>query len=188
MSVKQLITIDDLWEMPEKPGVRFELVDGKLIEVTGAGGIHTMIMVTLFRLLSEFSQRHQYGIVFPDGLGYILSPHPGRLRIPDVSFASRDRIPMDGIPEGFWPGPPDLAVEIVSPNDRAEDVHAKVGEYLESGARAVSVLWPRERSVTVSGTTGPVKELGPDDELDGGDVLPGFSVRVVEVFEVQTPR
>lgn len=187
MSVKQLITIEDLWEMPEKPGVRFELVDGELVEVPGAGAVHTMIMVTLFKLLSECSQRHQYGIVFPDGLGYILSPHPGRLRIPDVSFVSRDRIPSTGIPEGFWPGAPDLAVEIVSPNDRAEDVHAKVGEYLEAGARAVWVLWPRERSVTVYGAAGSVNELGPDDELDGGDVLPGFSVRVDKLFDVQLP-
>jgi Uma2 family endonuclease len=81
---------------------------------------------------------------------------------------------------------PDLAVEVVSPNDRANDVQEKVGEYLAAGTRLVWVLWPRSRSVSVHAGRGVTHELGPDEELDGGEVLPGFRVRVANLFEVDT--
>lgn len=185
MSVKQLVTIEDLWEMPEKPGVRFELVDGELIEVPGAGVIHGLIVALLYELIRDCVRRQQLGFVLGDGVGYILSRDPVRVRIPDVSFVSQDRVPADGLPEGFWPGAPDLAVEIVSPHDRAEDVRAKVSNYLDAGTRMVWVLWPRDQSVTVYQAGGQVKDLRPHDELDGGDVLPGFRVRVADLFDVQ---
>ncbi len=79
---------------------------------------------------------------------------------------------------------PDLAVEIVSPNDRADDINDKVHEYLEAGARLVWVFWPRRRAVMVHEPDQPIHELGPDDFLDGGDVLPGFRVRVADLFAV----
>lgn len=73
---------------------------------------------------------------------------------------------------------------VVSPHDRAQDVHAKAQGYLEAGTRQVWVLWPRERSMTVYDADGGPRELGPEARLDGGDVLPGFSVRVGNLFEV----
>ncbi len=82
----------------------------------------------------------------------------------------------------FCPVPPDLAVEIVSPNDRFSDVQAKVREYLAAGTRLVWVVWPEGRSVIVHGADGVV-ELGPEDVLSGADVLPGFEVRVGQLFE-----
>ncbi|HEV2107565.1 MAG TPA: Uma2 family endonuclease [Thermomicrobiales bacterium] len=185
MSVKHLTTIEDLWEMPEKPGVRFELVDGELIEVPGAGVVHGLISALLYRLLYTFVEEHNLGIVLHDGVGFILASDPPRLRIPDVSFVSWRRVPLTGFPEGFWPGPPDLAVEIVSPHDRAEDVHAKVRNYIDAGSEAVWVLWPREQSVTVHLPDEPARELLATDVLDGGAVLPGFSTRASDLFDVQ---
>ena len=188
MSVKQLMTIEDLWELPEKPGVRYELADGELIEVPGTSFIHGLIATLVLDLLRDFVRKQRLGLVVGDGVGYILSGEPPRLRIPDVSFVSRRRIPADGIPEGFWPGAPDLAVKIVSPNDRAENVHAKVGEYLDAGSRLVWVLWPRDRAVTAYQPGGRGQELGPESELAGEDVLPGFRVRVADLFDIDAAQ
>ena len=180
---KRLMTAEELWELPEAPGKRFELVRGELVEVPGAGYPHAELVMALLLLLHPFVAGRGLGRVFGDGLGYIIKRGPDLVRIPDVSFISRERIPEEGI-QGFVPFAPDLAVEIVSPGDRAEDVHEKAREYLAGGVQLVWVLWPRSRSISVHEPGGVTRELGPDDELDGGAVLPGFRVRVAELFEV----
>jgi Uma2 family endonuclease len=182
---KTLLTAEDFWEIPDVAGKRFELVEGELIEMPAAGGTHGYIVKVLLRLLDPFVVANDLGEVFGDGLGYIISRDPDVVRVPDVSFVARERIPAGGIPEGFIPFAPDLAVEVVSPNDRADDVHDKVREYLGAGTRMVLVLWPKHRSVSVHEPGLVARELGPEDELDGGDVLPGFRVRVGELFAVE---
>ena len=179
---ERVLTAEDLEVLPERPGVRYELHEGKLVEMPGAGGIHAAIVVRLVLLLHQFVTSRRLGFVFGDGLGYILRRHPDTVRIPDVSVVRRERVPAEGIPEGFWPGAPDLAVEIVSPHDRAEEVHERVRDYLVAGTRLVWVLWPKSRTVTVYWPDGTARELGPDEKLTGGDVLPGFDVTVSELF------
>ncbi len=182
----RLMTAEELWELPERPGVRYELVRGVPVEVPGAGALHNLIAALVYRLIYEFARTRNLGLVFTDGVAYILGHNPDTVRIPDASFVSRERIPESGIPEGFWPGAPDLAVEIVSPNDRAEDVHDKVRDYLAAGTRLVWVLWPKSRSLTVYTPDGQARELGPEQELDGGDVLPGFRAPVAALFAVES--
>jgi Uma2 family endonuclease len=182
VSVKTLMTAEDLWAMPDLPGKRFELVRGELVEMPGAGGVHTVIARLLFRLLDAFVIPRQLGEVFPDGLGYVVLHDPDIVRIPDVSFVSPERVPTE-TPVGFWPIAPDLAVEVVSPNDRAEDIHAKALEYPDGGTRLVWVLWPMTPSVSAP-PGGTWRELGPDDEFDGGDVVPGSRVRVGDLFNL----
>ncbi len=184
MGVKQLLTAEQLWAMPEAPGKRYELVEGELVEVPGAGALHGLIAGLIYSLLRTFVVERGAGYAFGDGVGYIIRRDPDVVRIPDASFVSRGRIPAGGVPRGFWPFAPDLAVEIVSPGDTATELRAKVREYLDAGARLVWVVWPDERAVTVYGPAGEVRELGPGDELDGGDVLPGFRVPVAELFQV----
>ncbi|MCX2728234.1 Uma2 family endonuclease [Thermomicrobium sp. 4228-Ro] len=181
---EHLLTVDDLVALPERPGIRYELHEGKLVEMPGAGGIHAAIVVRLVLLLHQFVTSRRLGFVFGDGLGYILRRNPDTVRIPDVSVVRRERVPAGGIPEGFWPGAPDLAVDIVSPHDRAEEVHERVRDYLGAGTRLVWVLWPKSRTVTVYWPDGTARELGPDEKLTGGDVLPGFEVSVSELFLV----
>ncbi|HEU5423937.1 MAG TPA: Uma2 family endonuclease [Nitrolancea sp.] len=180
----RLVTAEELWALPEQPGVRYELAEGELVEVPGAGALHNLIAALVYRLIYAAARGQNLGLVFTDGVGYILRRAPDVLRIPDVSFVARERIPAGGIPEGFWPGAPDLAVEIVSPNDLAQEINDKVHQYLEVGTRMVWVLWPNRRTVTVYLPEGQLRDLGPNDELDGGEVLPGFSVRVASLFEV----
>ncbi|WP_448576561.1 Uma2 family endonuclease [Thermomicrobium sp.] len=150
----------------------------------GAGGILAAIVVRLVLLLHQFVTSRRIGLVFGDGLGYILRRNPDTVRIPDVSVVRWERVPATGIPEGFWPGAPDLAVEIVSPHDRAEEVHERVRDYLGAGVRLVWVLWPKSRTVTVYWPDGTARELGPDEKVSGGDVLPGFDMTVSELFAV----
>lgn len=183
MSTTQLMTAEALWSMPEVRGRRYELANGELIEVPGAGGTHGRLALWVGALLLRFVGPRDLGVVSGDGTGYLLSRDPDNLRIPDVSFVSTARLPGGEVPEAFWPFAPDLAVEIVAPHDRAEDVQSKVREYLDAGTRMVWVLWPKRRSVTVYGPGGDIRDLGPEDELDRGDVLPGFRVRVAALLE-----
>ncbi len=90
--------------------------------------------------------------------------------------------------EWFWEGAPTLAVEIVSPNDRAVDLRERIYDYLNAGSAYVWVLWPRQRSVSVYMSNGGSRELGPDATLEAKDILPGFSVRVDDLFNVQRQR
>ncbi|MGI8688759.1 MAG: Uma2 family endonuclease [Thermomicrobiales bacterium] len=187
MAVTQrLMTAEELWDMPDIPGKQLELVRGELIEVPTPGAIHNVIVALLYRLIYASVSEQRLGIVFGDNMGYVLSRGPDTVRIPDVSFVAWDRVPGAGIPEGSWQIPPDLAVEVVSPSDQAEDVYDKAREYVESGVRAVWVLWPKRRAVSVHTRDEKTAELGPDDRLDGGDVLPGFSVRVGDLFAMPT--
>ena len=181
---EKLITAEELWAMPEVPGKRFELVHGELIEVAGSGAEHGAIALNVGSVLRVFVRQHRLGIVSGDSTSYILVRGPDITRIPDVSFVASNRIPEGGVSKAFWPIPPDLAIEIVPPGDSAMELRKKVREYLEAGTRLVWVLWPDERAVTAYPAGAELHEYGSDDELDGGDVLPGFRVRVAEPFDI----
>lgn len=185
MGVKHLVTAEDLRDLPEIPGKKVELIDGELVEVPGAGMLHGLIVLVLSRILDDFVRHHDLGLVVPDGVAYALRRDPDQVRIPDVSFIARASVSDEDISEGFWEGPPTLAVEVVSPNDRADDIHDKVQHYLEAGTSQVWLLWPRRRSISVYDRSGEMRELGTRAILDGGELLPGFQVRVADVFEVR---
>ena len=184
--IQRRMTAEELWEMPDIPGVQLELVRGEIIEVPTPGVIHNLVVGLMYRLIEAFASEHRLGLVFGDNMGYVLHRGPDTFRIPDVSFVAWEHVPETGIPEGSWLIPPDLAVEVVSPSDHADDVYDKAREYVESGVRLVWILWPKRRAVSVHIRDEKTGELGPDDELDGGDVLPGFRVRVGDLFALPT--
>jgi Uma2 family endonuclease len=181
-----LMTAEQFAEIPDVPGKQLELVRGELVAEPSPGAMHNVIAGMLYHLLHTFVSEQRLGLVFGDNMGYFLSRGPDTIRIPDVSFIAWGHIPDTGIPEGSWQVPPDLAIEVVSPSDQAEDVYDKAPKYVESGVRVVWVLWPRRRGISVHMKDGTTRELGLNDELDGGDVLPGFSVRVTKVFDIPT--
>lgn len=181
MSVATAMTAEQFLELPGDPGKRFELHDGKMVEVPFAGMLHGAIVGIVYRLLTAVAIEHG-GYVFADGVGYVLSRDPETVRGPDVSYITADRFLQIGLPVGFWPGPPDLAVEVVSPSDRANEIHAKTRDSLDAGTQLVWVLWPETRSVTVTHATGASRELGPDASLDGGTLLPGLRVLGADLF------
>ena len=189
MSVKQLVTAEQLWDMSDSPDKRRELIDGEVVEVSPATMLHGVIVGQVYEAINHFVRQHDLGIVAAGDVGYVLRRNPDLVRAPDVSFVAWEIIPESGLPDrGFWQGPPTLAVEVVSPDDRATEIHAKVQHFLEAGTRQVWVLWPQQRTMTVYASDGTARELGPDARLDGDDVLPGFGVHVGDLFDVRRRR
>lgn len=185
MSVKQLMSAEELWTMPEVPGKRFELINGELREVPGAGGLHGLIVVKLIQIFLAITQGNKKGRVFADGVSFVLRTAPDTVRVPDVSYIAPEHIPATGIPVSYIRQAPDLAIEVVSPEDRATELREKARDYLEAGTMQVWVLWPGERTVTVYMQGHMPSEFGPEDTLDGGDLLPGFRVKVADLFDVE---
>jgi len=145
-----------------------------------AGEIH--------RRISNFVTEGKLGWAYPEGTSYqCFRDDPRRVRKPDTSFFTAQRLPNGPLPEGHCPLPPDLAVEVVSPNGLFSEVDIKVDEWLRAGTRLVWVVIPATRKIQVhrQGTSSPTT-LQAADELDGGDVLPGFHCPVSALFPPQS--
>jgi Uma2 family endonuclease len=185
---ERLYTAEDLWELshsPEYSEQRLELSKGILIVMAPASFQHGKWMSKWDRIIGDFVEANDLGETTGAETGYILfTDADGRdtVRAPDVAFVAKARIPAEGFPErGFAHIAPDLAVEVVSPNDTAEEVQQKVNEYLEAGTRAVWVFYPKPQTIAVHTRTG-TQILRPGDVLDGGDVLPGFTLALRDLF------
>jgi Uma2 family endonuclease len=175
------LTAEELYQLPDD-GKRYELVSGVPVRMAATGGQHGIIASRLDHRLRAFVEAHDLGEVCAAETGFRLAQNPDTVRAPDVSFIARERVPSQGIPEGYWPFSPDLAVEVISPSDRFDDVLTKVQEYLRAGTRLVWIFHPRTRTVTVYRADGNVQLLQQQEELNGEDVLPGFRCQVGELF------
>lgn len=175
------MTADELLAMPDD-GIRRELVAGELREMTPAGWQHGRVAGNIAGELRAYIRPRRLGAMATAEASYRLSADPDTVRVPDVSFVRQERVDEVGDPTGFWPGAPDLAVEVVSPNDRYSEVRAKVDEYLAAGTPMVVVVDPQNREVIVVRASGERIQLGEDDVLDGGDVVPGWTLPVRDIF------
>jgi Uma2 family endonuclease len=176
----QAVTAEELAKLPDD-GHRYELVRGELRMMAPAGSEHGRVAVKLTWRLAEYVETHDLGVVFAAETGFKIGSNPDTVRAPDVAFVRRERIDQIGVPDGFWPGAPDLAVEVVSPNDTFSEVEEKVADWLAAGTRMVVVLNPRNRTASVyQGAT--VARLGEADALYGHDVVPGWSVALKDIF------
>jgi Uma2 family endonuclease len=179
-----LFTPDDLLRMEN--AVNYELVDGKLVE-RHLGMRSSQIAARVLALVSRFASENRLGLTFGADAGYQCYPDaPDRVRKPDVSFIRAGRLPGDEAPEGHCRIPPDLAVEVVSPNDLSYEVEEKVAEYLAAGVPLVWVVHPPTRTVRVhrprSSPRGSVADLSGGDQITGEEALPGFTCRIDEFF------
>jgi Uma2 family endonuclease len=177
----QRSTANELFEMPHG-GFRYELVKGELRKMPPSGSEHAAIIGRLTMRLGQCVEANDLGLYFGAEGGFKLSSDPDTVRAPDLAFISKERVPESGIPKNFWPGAPDLAVEVVSPGDTYNEVEEKVEDWLAAGTRAVWIVNPRRRLVTVYRSLTDVTHLSEGDELDGGDVVPGFRCEVSEIF------
>jgi Uma2 family endonuclease len=178
----RLLTADELFEMRDDGFHRYELVDGRLLTMTPAGGLHGLVGGRLFSALFAYVDDHRLGVVMPADTGFKLESDPDTVRAPDVSFISRGRIPEEGVPRAFWLCAPDLAVEVLSPSDRRADVNSKIAQYLRLGVKVVWLVEPSPRRVTVFRPGEPPQVLGETDALDAGDLLPGFRYPLSRLF------
>lgn len=176
------ITAEELLMLPDD-GSRSELIDGFLVRMPPAGALHGGVAATVCRLVGEYVDRCDLGAVCATDTGFIVRRSPDTVRAPDASFVARERIPPGGVPRGYWPFAPDLAVEVVSPNDRIEDLQQKIGEYFAAGGRLVWIMFTSTRTVHVYRSPHDVRGLSELDELSGEDVLPGFTCPVRRLFE-----
>lgn len=177
----ELMTAEELFRMPDD-GFRYELVKGELKRMAPAGGEHGAVTINLTSPLDVHVKANNLGVVLAAETGFKIERNPDTVRAPDIAFVRRERIPAEGIPKGYWPGPPDLAVEVISPNDTYEEVDEKVARWLAAGTAMVWVLNPRRRTITVHRSNGDITVLTESDELTGEDVVPGFCIRGAEIF------
>ena len=183
--LEALITPEELLTMPN--GDHLELVNGELRE-KDRGALSGWVGGEVAGQLREYSKKHG-GWAFGDGVSYrCYDDDPNRVRIPDASYIRAGRFEDDEIPIGYVLIPPDLAVEVVSPNDTYYEVEEKVDEYLAAGVQMVWVVTPGSRSVRVFQQNSESVQLGLNQELTGGDVLPGFSCRVADLFPASAPK
>jgi len=176
------MTAGELLRLPDD-GKRRELVEGELREMTPAGARHGRTAMRMGSLLDQHATTNRLGIVLAAETGFRISRDPDTVRAPDVSFVARGRVPPEGAPEGYWDLAPDLAAEVVSPNDTAAEVQSKVQMWLETGVRLVWVVYPNTRSVVAYESLKEISTLIAGDTLSGGSVVPGFECPVSEIFE-----
>lgn len=172
---------EDLLAITDRPMP--ELVDGQLVE-RGMGEESDSIAATILSLIFDHVKRHGLGRVHGSQCGYQIFPHdPRKVRIPDVSFTRKERMPAEGPAKGHARVAPDLVVEVISPNDLATDLIARLEDYHSAGVPLLWVVDPTTRTVCVERPDGTAQRLDPNDTIDGGDVLPGFRHPIAEFFE-----
>ena len=175
------MTAEELFDLPDDGG-RFELIEGELAHMTPTGGAHGALAARMVRLLDEYVEAQDLGVCCGAETGFILQRAPDTVRAPDAAVVLKSRIPDTGIPSSYWPFAPDLAVEVVSPSDRLAEVHVKIAEYFAAGTRLVWLVEPETRMVHVYRSLKVVEVVGTEQELEGGDVLPGFRCEVRRLF------
>jgi Uma2 family endonuclease len=182
-SVETLLTAEEFARLPEpEEGGKMELVDGKVVCMTPVGEQHGRRAIRLGGALDEFVEAHGLGYVGVE-IGFRVGHDPDTVVAPDVVFVAQD----PGRPETstYIDGPPTLAVEIMSPDDRELEVSAKVRRYLEAGTHRVWIMRPGERTITVHRPGGDSHTYGIDDTLtsdDAGFSVAGFELPLREAF------
>jgi Uma2 family endonuclease len=177
----ETITAERLLRMPDD-GFRYELVRGELRKMSPAGHKHGRIAMRVARPLDNHVTANKLGAVYAAETGFLISSDPDTVRAPDVAFVSQRRLDEVGDVEGYWPGAPDLVVEVISPSDTYTEVEEKVFEWIAAGARMVVVVNPRKRAVTVYRSLADIRVLTENDSLDGGDVVVGWTMLVKDIF------
>ena len=179
--VEHIATAADLERLPDD-GFRYELVCGELRKMTPAGNEHGRIAALLTISLGQHVLANRLGSIYAAETGFRLASDPDTVRAPDAAFVSQVRLDAVGSVAGYWPGAPDLAVEVVSPGDRSGEVEEKVAVWLAAGTQMVVVVEPRQRTVAVHRADGVIRALQEGDVLEGGEVVPGWKVSVAALF------
>jgi Uma2 family endonuclease len=173
----RLFTADELLEMPDD-GFRYELVEGELQKMSPAGTDHGRIGAIIGAHLLTFVRERRLGTVYSADTGFLLTRDPDTVRAPDAAFVRTERVVRT---PRYFPGAPDLAIEVLSPNDSYREVELKTREYLRFGARAVVIVEPDTRTVRVFRQGQPIQDV--TDVLTIEEVVPGWTLPLSEIFE-----
>ena len=174
------LTPEQFEELPDNQGM--ELIDGIVMEKamgTECGSINTRIGYYLWSVVLPARLGE---VIDGDGMYRCFPSHPNRIRKPDLSFIRRERLPNGRVPVGITLIRPDLAVEVISPNDEYESIDEKIADYYDAGVPLIWVVAPRTRTVLVYQADGSARRLRDTDDLTADPVVHGFRVRVAELF------
>ena len=175
------LTDEQFMSLPED-SYCYEYVDGKLVILANSGVEHGYLALILGYFLTGFVRTHKLGVTCDSSTAFKMKT--GNKRSPDLAFIAKERLQgLKRLPKGFFDGSPDLAVEIISPNNTFEEIHNKLVEYFENGTRLVWVILPDEECVLVYRKPKPSKLLQLEDSLDGEDVIPNFNLPLSELFQ-----
>jgi Uma2 family endonuclease len=178
MVATRMLTADDLLTMPGE----HELIRGELREMSPSSAEPTYVTINVSSSLFPHVRERRLGVVTSADGGFVLFPDRRTVVAPDLGFIRRERIPRDFDYQHYFPLPPDLALEVVSPSDSYAEVMEKVDLYLEAGVQLIWVAIPQRRVVVVYRPDRAPKTLTENDDLDGEDVIPGFRMAVRAVF------
>jgi Uma2 family endonuclease len=181
MTTAQIVTAEELLQMPDD-GFRYELVKGELVKMAPAGHGHGVLAMEIGWRLAQHVAAYSLGQVCAAETGFRIASNPDTVRAPDVAFISQGRVEEVGPVEGYWPGAPDLAVEVISPSDIYAQVEDKVLDWLHAGTLMVVVVNPRQARVTVYRSLKDIVILTGNDTLDGKDVVPGWTLAIQDLF------
>ena len=176
MATKTLITVEEFLRVPEPMDAIQELVEGEVLTLAHTMPLHNLVRDEILVLLITFVEAGRLGTVVSSQAFHLLG---NTVRIPDVSFVRIGRnLPPNELPGGA----PDLVIEVISPTDTAHEMHWRISDFFAAGCKRVWVLYPEHREVYVHGAAGVVRRRG-DETLEDPELLPGFSVKVSELFQ-----
>ncbi|MCX8103414.1 MAG: Uma2 family endonuclease [Candidatus Bipolaricaulota bacterium] len=182
MAVQVRMTAQQLAELTDDRYKKSELAKGELIVMSPTGFEHGIVSARIAQLLSDFVRARELGYICGAETGFLLHRDPDTVRAPDVSFVRKEKVSAGALPTSFAEFAPDLAVEVISPTDRSDEIEHKISDYLAAGTCLIWVVYPRTQTVYVYQRGRAVQRLSAEDTLSGEDVLPGFSVIVAELF------
>jgi len=159
-----------------------ELIDGRIVRMNPIGRSHAYVAANLSMMLNQFVRQHKLGQVLVGEIGIFIQRGPDRIRAADIAFVSTERLAQT-TESGYLKTAPELAVEIISPSDRWQDVRAKLEDYFTIGVHRVWIVEPDSRAVLVYRSSTEMRKLSESDTVIGEGALDGFSLLVAELFE-----
>ena len=182
LSYSEPMTAEELERLPDD-GLRHELVTGFVVSEPPAGFPHGDVAGRIFDALTVHVRHLRLGRLISADTGFLLARNPDTVRAPDVAFVSAARLKEAGDVRGYFPGPPDLAVEVLSPSDSRNEAHGKIADYLATGCRLVVLVDPLKRRVELYRSLTAPQFLSVQDDFEAPDILPGLRVPVRSFFE-----
>lgn len=180
-STTALLTAEEFMQLPDEDGFRDELINGELIRMPSPRPPHGRITVRLGAPLAQFVWDHGLGDVFQNS-GFQLTANPDTVLAADISFVTKERLEPEPDPEKYWPGAPDLAVEVLSPSDRPSMVNKRIAIFFAQGVKQLWIVNPKKRTVAVYRTPSDSITFSGSDELEADDILPGFRLSLDRIF------
>ena len=175
-----LMTAEELLVLPDD-GYRHELINGQLERMRPPGFPHGRITLRLMTPLAQFVWDHDLGEVY-DYSGFQLTVKPDTVLGPDAAFVSKERLGEAVEDKGYWPGPPDIAVEVLSPSDRPSRVSKRISLWFDHGVKQLWIVNQKNRTVTVYRSPSDATTFSGSDYLEAQDLLPGFRLSLDRIF------